>query len=108
MAFRRRRNSAYSFNVKTITLIMSVAVFISFLSVVMLVNFNKVSTKGYTIKYLEVQNRQLWEEHELLKKELLQKKALSSLNVTEKASNMIKPGQITYTTGHTALAHNTE
>jgi hypothetical protein len=55
-----------------------------------------------------VQNRQLWEEHELLKKELLQKKALSSLNVTEKASNMIKPGQITYTTGHTALAHNTE
>lgn len=108
MAARRRRKSATSLQMRTFTLILSIGFLISFLSVTMLVNFNKVSTKGYTIKYLEVRQQQLWEEHEQLKKDLLEKKALSVLNATEKAQTMVKPGQITYVSGHKTIAHNSD
>lgn len=106
MARRRRKQSTISFHLKTFMLIMGIGVFASFLSVAMLVNFNKVSTKGYTIKHLEVQQKQLWNEHEQLKKDLLEQKALYVINASEKASAMVEPGKISYVSGHKAIAYN--
>lgn len=86
--------------------VVTMCVTISFLSIMLLVHFNKVATKGYTIKYLEVQQQQLWEENEILKKELLEKKALTDMRITEKAASMGSPKHVSYVTGHTALAQN--
>lgn len=77
---------------------------ISFLSVMILVNFNHVSTKGYTIKFLEVRQQELYEENELLKKDLLERKALSELSYTEKAASMVFPRDVQFVRGNTALA----
>lgn len=104
LAHRRRQRGNKTFEIKTFAMLMSMALVISFLSVMMLVNFNHVSTKGYTIKYLEVQQQQLWEENELIKKDLLEKKALSALSLSEKARSMVKPGEAVYVSGYTALA----
>lgn len=106
LAFRERKQSFNPGKLKTLFILMSMGLLISFLSVMMLVNFNHVSTKGYTIKYLEVKQQGLYEENELLKKDLLEKKALTQLSVTEKANSMVRPRDITYIRGHTALALN--
>lgn len=106
LAYRRRRKSAVSFHVKTFMLILCMGVCVSFLSVAMLVNFNKVATKGYTIKNLEVQQKQLWIEHEQLKKDLLEQKALYTISVSEKASGMVNPRHVTYVSGSKSIAHN--
>ncbi|MFC1810302.1 hypothetical protein ACFLZH_02275 [Patescibacteria group bacterium] len=106
LAFRERKKSFNPGKLKTLLILMSMGLLISFLSVMMLVNFNHVSTKGYTIKYLEVQQQGLYEENEILKKDLLEKKALTQLSVTEKANSMIRPRDIMYVRGHTALALN--
>lgn len=104
IAKRRRNNSSVSFHVKSFMLIMCIGIVASFLSVAMLVNFNKVATKGYTIKHLEVQQKQLWNENEQLKKDLLEQKALSVINASNKASRMVEPGKVTYVSGHKAIA----
>jgi len=104
IASRMRQRGSGAFEIKTFTMLMSMALVISFLSVMMLVNFNHVSTKGYTIKYLEVQQQKLWEENELIKKDLLEKKALSALSLSEKANRMVKPGEAIYVSGYKALA----
>lgn len=108
LAFRKRHQKMSSYGMKSFLMLVSMGLIISFLSVMMLVNFNKVSTKGYTIKYLEVQQQQLWEENELLKKDLLEKKALSAMSITEKANSMVRPGELTYVFGYSALAHKTD
>lgn len=105
LAYRRRQQTFKAPEIKTFLMLASMAFIISFLSVMMLVHFNQVSTKGYTIKYLEVKQQQLWEENELLKKDLLEKKALSALSLSEKANSMVKPGDMTYVFGYSALAH---
>jgi hypothetical protein len=104
LAYRRRQKSFKPFEYKTFLMLASMALVISFLSVMMLVSFNHVSTKGYTIKYLEVQQQKLWEENELLKKDLLEKKALSALSLSEKANSMIRPGDVSYVSGYSAIA----
>lgn len=104
LANRKRQRGTKTFEVKTFAMLTSVAMVISFLSVMMLVNFNHVSTKGYTIKYLEVQQQKLWEENELIKRDLLERKALSALSLSEKASSMVKPGEAIYVSGYKALA----
>lgn len=101
---RRQRSGLKTFEIKTFAMLMSMAMVISFLSVMMLVNFNHVSTKGYTIKYLEVQQQKLWEENELIKRDLLERKALSALSLSEKANSMVKPGETIYVSGYKALA----
>ena len=85
---------------------LSMGIVISFLSVSMLVNFNHVSTKGYTIKYLEVKQQALYEENEILQKNLLEKKALTQMSISEKANSMVRPGEMAYVRGTTALAMN--
>ncbi len=104
LANRKRQRGVKTFEVKTFAMLMSMALVISFLSVMMLVNFNHVSTKGYTIKYLEVQQRRLYEENEQIKKDLLERKALTALSISEKASAMVRPGSAEYVSGYTALA----
>jgi hypothetical protein len=106
LAFRRKsqreRQNILSF--KPFLVVASFGLVISFLSVMMLVHFNHVATKGYTIKYLEVQQQNLWEKNEQLKKDLLKEKALTLLMETEKAKSMIKPPEVTYVIEHSALA----
>ncbi len=104
LAYRRRRQSMQKISIKPFLIMVSMGLFISFLSVMMLVNFNMASTKGYTIKYLEVQQQELWEKHEEIKKDLLQQKALSVLIESEKARSMVKPGKISYVAGHSTVA----
>jgi hypothetical protein len=108
LAYRRRTKKLHTYSLKPLMLIISAGFVISFLSVMMLVNFNKVSTKGYTIKYLEVQQQQLWEEHDMIQKDLLEEKALTALSQTEKAKSMVKPTKMIYVSGHTAIAQNTD
>lgn len=106
LAFRERKQSFNPKRLKSFMMILSMGLLITFLSVSMLVNFNHVSTKGYTIKYLEVQQQALYEENELLKKDLLEKKALSQLSLSEKANSMRLPGNVEFVRGNTALALN--
>jgi hypothetical protein len=106
MATRRRRQSSVKFEAKPFLMIVVLGVFMSFLSIMMLVSFNKVSTKGYTIKYLEVQKQQLWEENEVLKKDLLEKKAISQMSYSAKAESMVRPGDVAYISGHNTVALN--
>ncbi|MCD6109972.1 hypothetical protein J7J83_04405 [bacterium] len=104
LANRNRRRGVRTFEIKTFAMLMSVALVISFLSVMTLVNFNHISTKGYTIKYLEVQQQQLWEQNERIKKDLLENKSLSALTLSEKANRMVKPGDAIYVSKYTVLA----
>lgn len=102
--YRRRRSSYDSGQLKTFLMIVSMGITISFLSVMMLVHFNQVSTRGYTIKYLEVQRQELVEQNEIIQKDLLEKKALTELAATDKANSMIKPGSVAYVSGYSAIA----
>ncbi len=106
LAFRKRKQNFNPARYKSLFMIFSLGLAVTFLSVSMLVNFNHVSTKGYTIKYLEVQQQGLYEENEMLKKELLEKKALSQLALTEKASSMRLPSDIQFVRGNSAIALN--
>jgi len=106
LAFRERKKSFNPGKAKSFLMLLSMGLLITFLSISMLVNFNHVSTKGYTIKYLEVQQQTLYEENELLKKDLLEKTALTQLSLTEKAKTMRRPGEIQFVRGNTALALN--
>jgi len=106
LAFRERKKSFNTLKLRSFLLMLSMGLVISFLSVSMLVNFNHVSTKGYTIKYLEVKQQELYEENELLKKDLLEKKALTQLSLSEKANSMVRPGEMAYVRGVSALAMN--
>jgi cell division septal protein FtsQ len=106
LAFRERKKSFNTLKLRSFLLMLSMGLVISFLSVSMLVNFNHVSTKGYTIKYLEVKQQELYEQNEILQKNLLEKKALTQLSISEKANSMVRPGEIAYVRGMTALASN--
>jgi len=100
----RSRQRVKTFEIKTFAMLISATLTISFLSVITLVNFNHVSTKGYTIKYLEVQQQKLWEENEQIKKNLLERKALSALSLSDKANRMVKPGKTIYVSGYSTIA----
>jgi len=104
MQFRRRHSSFNAGQLKTFFMIVGMGITISFLSVTMLVHFNQVSTRGYTIKYLEVKRQELVEQNEIIQKDLLEKKALSVLAASDKASSMIKPGSVAYVSGYSAIA----
>ncbi|MBN1494138.1 hypothetical protein JW911_00160 [Candidatus Peregrinibacteria bacterium] len=101
----RRRHASYNFGqLKTFLMIVSMGITISFLSVMMLVHFNQVSTRGYTIKYLEVKRQELIEQNEIIQNNLLEKKALTMLSVTDKANSMHKPSDVHYVSGYSAIA----
>jgi len=102
--YRRRHSSFNAGQLKTFFMIVGMGITISFLSVMMLVHFNQVSTRGYTIKYLEVQRQELVEQNEIIQKDLLEKKALSVLAATDKANSMVKPGSVAYVSGYSAIA----
>lgn len=102
--YRRRYKRTVKFEFKSFLVVLCMGIFISFLSVNLLVHFNKASTKGYTIKYLEVQQKELWDENEILKKELLEKTSLGAMRMTAKAESMGAPQNVSYVSGRTALA----
>lgn len=104
LGYRRRHESYNIGQIKTFLMIVSSGIVISFLSVMMLVHFNQVSTKGYTIKYLEVQRQELIEQNEIIQKDLLEKKALTLLTATDKANSMVKPTNVSYVSGYSAIA----
>lgn len=85
-------------------MIISMGITICFLSVLMLVHFNQVSTKGYTIKYLEVQRQELLQANEIIQKDLLEKQSLSMLSLSDKANSMVKPAQVKFVSGYSAIA----
>ena len=102
--YRRRRASLNPVHLRPFLMIVGMGLTISFLSVMMLVHFNQVSTKGYTIKYLEVQRQELVDKNEKMQKDLLEKRALTTLSVSDKANSMVKPGKIAYVSGYSAIA----
>lgn len=102
--YRRRHSSFNVGQLKTFFMIVAMGITISFLSVMMLVHFNQVSTRGYTIKYLEVQRQELIQKNEIIQNDLLERKALTMLSATDKANSMVKPGKVTYVSGYSAIA----
>jgi len=105
LAFRNKKSSFYSrVELKSFIAVLCMGVFASVMSLLILVNFNKVSTKGYTIKYLEVQQQKLWDENEEIKRNLLDMKALSSISLTDKAGTMVKPRNIEYISSYSSIA----
>lgn len=105
-ARQRRIRSKNPISLKPLLVILTMGCIVSFLSVTMLIHFNKNATKGYTIKYLEVKQQELIEQNKIIKNELLEKQALLSLSQTEKAASMVKPRQVSYVTPHNTLAHH--
>lgn len=104
-AYRTKKRSFYSkFEIKSFLVVVTMGVFACVMSLMILINFNKVSTKGYTIKYLEVQQQSLWDQNEQIKRDILDLKSLSTISLTDKAGTMVRPGHIEYVSPYSTIA----
>jgi hypothetical protein len=86
------------------TAISGLAVVAILMSLLYLMNFNQVATKGYDLRRLEVARQQLLNQYEIKNMKLTETKALSSIISSDRISAMRQPGEVTFVRGNTAIA----
>ena len=74
------------------------------LSGLYLVNFNKIATKGYELKKLEVARQKLQNESDVTNMYLAKVQSLNNIMSTDRVSIMRKPAAVQYVVGDTVIA----
>jgi hypothetical protein len=69
-----------------------------------LMNFNKVATKGYILKRLEISRQELNNQSDLRTLNLAKAKAMNQIIASGALDNMRKPGKVSFVTGDSIIA----
>jgi len=74
------------------------------MSVLYLMHFNQVATKGYDLKRLEVDRQQLMDQNQLSSTNIDRVKSMQSILVSPRIQGMVKGNNVAFVRGDTALA----
>jgi hypothetical protein len=86
------------------TLMTALFVITVLLSSLYLLNFNKVATKGYILKRLEISRQELQQQNDLRTLSLADAKAMSQIIDSGAVDHMRRPGSVEYVFGDSVLA----
>lgn len=85
-------------------LIGSLVVFVSLITVLTLMFSARQVTKGYVLNQLEAEHQVLMRESEAKDMQISQVRSLNFIEESSKVSTMVKPGQVAFVSGDTAIA----
>lgn len=74
------------------------------MSVLYLMHFNQVATKGYDLKRLEVDRQQLMDQNQLSNTNIDRVKSMQSILASQRIQRMVKGNNVAFVRGETALA----
>ncbi len=74
------------------------------MSILHLIHFNKVATKGYELKRLDANHQQLLSQYEIKNMQLAEYQSLNNIVVSDRVAMMRRPVSVTFVSGNTALA----
>ncbi len=100
----RKRTIAENVEVSPLILVATLIAFIALTSVIYLVNFNQVAMKGYDIKRLDDEYRQLLDTNERGQNQLSELTSLARIRESEKVQTMVRPRNVIYVRGDTVMA----
>ena len=92
------------FSVGPMALIVGMGLFAIGISVLYLMNFNKVATIGYDLKRVERDHQELVDQYEIQNMKLAELASLTNISKTDKVESMRYPRSITFVRANTALA----
>lgn len=104
--FRRTRVTAmkWKFEFGPMTLIGGLVVVAVGLSILYLMHFNQVATKGYDLKRLEVDRQQLMDQNQVSNMNIDTVKSMNSVLTSNRIQRMVKANNVSFVRGDTALA----
>lgn len=105
-SFRRTRVSAikWQFQFGPMTLIVALVVVALAMSMLYLMHFNQVATKGYDLKRLEVNRQQLMDQNQVSNMNIDKVKSMGTIMASTRIQTMVKANDVSFVRGDTALA----
>jgi len=86
------------------TLIVGLIVVAVMMSMLYLMHFNQVATKGYDLKRLEVDRQQLLDQNQVSNSNIDQVKSMPSILQSNRIQRMVRANNVSFVRGDTALA----
>ncbi len=104
--FRRTRVSAikWQFQFGPMTLIVGLIFAAVAMSMLYLMHFNQVATKGYDLKRLEVDRQQLMDQNQMSNMNIDKVKSMDAITGSARIQRMVKANNVSFVRGDTALA----
>lgn len=104
--FRRTRVSAIKWQLQfgPMTLIVGLIFVAVAMSMLYLMHFNQVATKGYDLKRLEVDRQQLMDQNQMSNMNIDKVKSLDAITGSARIQRMVKANNVSFVRGDTALA----
>ncbi len=104
--FRRTRVSAIKWQLQfgPMTLIVGLVFVAVAMSMLYLMHFNQVATKGYDLKRLEVDRQQLMDQNQMSNINIDKVKSMDSIMGSSRIQRMVKANNVSFVRGDTALA----
>lgn len=90
--------------ISPVFMILSLFMFTLLLGSLYLWNFNKVATKGYILKRLEISRQELQDQSDLKTLNLSKAKAMSQIIASGAIDHMRKPGKVNFVYGDSVIA----
>jgi len=91
-------------SISPVMMIILLFVMFMLLGTLYLMNFNKVATKGYILKRLEVSQQELKDQSDLKTLNLAKARAMTQMIASGSLDNMRKPGKVSYVYGDSIIA----
>lgn len=104
--FRRTRVTPMKWKLQfgPMTLIGGLVVVAVGMSILYLMHFNQVATKGYDLKRLEVDRQQLMDQNQVSNMNIDKVKSMNSVLTSGRIQRMVKANNVSFVRGDTALA----
>lgn len=104
--FRRTRVTPIKWQLQfgPMTLIVGLIILAVMMSILYLMHFNQVATKGYDLVRLEADRQQLLDHNQLSNRSIDQVKSMDSILKSNRISRMVKANNITFVRGDSAIA----
>jgi hypothetical protein len=104
--FRRTRVTPIKWQLQfgPMTLIVGLIILAVMMSILYLMHFNQVATKGYDLVRLEADRQQLLDHNQLSNRSIDQVKSMDSILHSNRISRMVKANNITFVRGDSAIA----
>lgn len=104
--FRRTRVTPIKWQLQfgPMTLIVGLVVLAMAMSMLYLLHFNQVATKGYDLVRLEADRQQLLDHNQLSNRSIDQVKSMDSILKSNRIGRMVKANNVTFVRGDSALA----
>ncbi len=104
--FRRTRVTPIKWQLQfgPMTLIVGLIILAVMMSILYLMHFNQVATKGYDLVRLEADRQQLLDHNQLSNRSIDQVKSMDSILKSNRIGRMVKANNITFVRGDSAIA----